>query len=382
MSKRRPFGRLRKLPSGRYQAGYAHAGEVHYAAHTFEARLDAYAWLDAERRLIDAGVWQPAALRALTKPLTLEAYAGPWLADRDLKPRTRDHYRRLLDNQILPELGDMPLRALTPPVIRSWHAGMGSATPTLRAHAYALLRTILGSAVHDEAIPANPCHIRGAGNSKRVHKIRPLSLAELERLVDAMPERQRVLVLLATWCGLRFGELAELRRSDVDMKNGRLRIRRGVTYVAGVGRLVGAPKSDAGVRDVAVPPLLLPLVKAHLTEHAQFGRDGLLFPGAGGGYLAPSSLYGKAPTRTRAGSGFYAARAAAGRPDLRWHDLRHTGAVLAAAAGATLAELMSRLGHSTPSAALRYQHAAADRDAEIARRLSAMMAGGDTRGSR
>ena len=66
------------------------------------------------------------------------------------------------------------------------------------------------------------------------------------------------------------------------------------------------------------------------------------------------------------------ARAAAGRPDLRLHDLRHTGATLAAPTGATLAELMARLGHSTPQAALRYQHAAQGRDTEIARLLSVM----------
>lgn len=66
------------------------------------------------------------------------------------------------------------------------------------------------------------------------------------------------------------------------------------------------------------------------------------------------------------------ARKEVGRPDLRFHDLRHTGAVMAARAGATLAELQARLGHSTATAAMRYQHASSDRDAEIARRLSAM----------
>ena len=67
---------------------------------------------------------------------------------------------------------------------------------------------------------------------------------------------------------------------------------------------------------------------------------------------------------------YYPARLAAGRKDRRWHDLRHTGAVLAAQTGATLAELMGRLSHTTPGAAMRYQHAATDRDAEITRRLS------------
>jgi hypothetical protein len=81
--------------------------------------------------------------------------------------------------------------------------------------------------------------------------------------------------------------------------------------------IVGTPKSDAGIRDVAVPPHLIPILKTHIAEHAAFGRDGLLFPAAGGGHLAPSSLYGRAPSRTRAGWGFYAARDAAGRPDLR-----------------------------------------------------------------
>lgn len=92
------------------------------------------------------------------------------------------------------------------------------------------------------------------------------------------------------------------------------------------------------------------------------GRDALLFPAAADDnlHMAPSTLY----------KVYYPARKAAGREDLRWHDLRHTGAVLAAQTGATLAELMGRLGHSTPGAAMRYQHAAADRDAEIARRLS------------
>ena len=195
-----------------------------------------------------------------------------------------------------------------------------------------------------------------------------------------MPERHRLMVLLAAWCALRFGEITELRRSDVDTRRGVLRIRRGVVRVTGQGKLVKAPKSDAGVRDVAIPPHLLPAVREHLLAHAEKGRDGLLFPATQGGQIPPSSFYGKATTKqkdgtTRAGWGFYEARRVAGRPDLAFHDLRHTGAVLAAQTGATLAELMGRLGHSTPGAAMRYQHAAKDRDAQIAIALSAIANG-------
>jgi integrase len=98
----------------------------------------------------------------------------------------------------------------------------------------------------------------------------------------------------------------------------------------------------------------------HLKAHTQLGAQGLLFPAGHGGHLVPSTLCGV----------FYPGREAAGRPDLRFHDLRHTGATLAAATGATLAELMARLGHSTPGAAMRYQHASADRDRVIADALS------------
>jgi integrase len=377
MAKRRSFGQLRRLPSRRWQAFYTGPDTaLHYAPSTFDTKMDAEAWLVDERRIVASGSWAAPADRhhVQVTSVTLNSYAPAWLADRPLKPRTREHYQSLLDRQILPGLGDKPLRALTPVRIRSWHAELGTKTPTLRAHAYGLLRTILATAQHDGLIAANPCHIRGAGNSKRVHKIKPLTLAELEVLVSNMPERQRPMVLLAAWCGLRFGELTELRRSDIDMKNGRIRVRRAVVHLDGKA-VVGTPKSDAGIRDIAMPPHLLPMLKSHIAEHAEFGRDGLLFPASGGGHLAPSSLYGRAPSATRGGWGFYGARAAAGRPDLRWHDLRHTGAVWAAATGATLAELMARLGHSTQGAALRYQHAAQDRDAEIARRLSAMVDG-------
>jgi integrase len=362
---RRGFGRLRQERSGRWAAAYTGPDAVLYRApQTFDAKDDATAWLSAERRMVDLGDWvSPTTRKAhrTTRGLTLETYANRWLDDRVLKPRTHEHYRSLLDRQILPALGSLTLAALTPSVVRTWHAGMGNGTPTLRAHAYGLLRTILGSALDEELVRTNPCHVRGASSTRRAKTIRPATLDELAALVEAMPEKYRLMVLLASWCALRFGELAELRRSDIDVKNGVIRVRRGVTR-ADKQMIVGTPKSTAGVRDVVIPPHLLPAVRAHLREYAP-GRDDLLFPAKSGGHLSPSSLQ----------KPYERARATAGRPDLRFHDLRHTGAVLAAATGATLAELMARLGHSTAGAALRYQHAAQDRDRVIAEALSRMV---------
>lgn len=368
--RKRGFGQLRRLPSKRWQAFYTGPDTaLHYAPFTFLTAEDGEAWLAAERRLITAGEWKAPKVRredhSANRALTLSVFSEQWLEQRDLKPRTKDHYQSLLDRQILPHLGSVPLKSLTSEMVRGWYAQMDPARPTLRAHAYGLLRTLLGTAVTEEIVPANPCRIRGAGNVTRTKRITPATLHELEVIAKAMPVKYRPMVMLSSWCALRFGELIELRKMDIDLDRGVILVRRGVVRTGGTV-LVGTPKSAAGVRDVAIPPHLNPMLREHLAS-VTGGKDALLFPAADGvSHLAPSTLYRV----------FYRARECAGRPDLRWHDLRHTGAVLAAQTGATLAELMARLGHSTPQAALRYQHAAQGRDAAIALALSRMAESG------
>lgn len=363
---RRGFGKLRRLPSGRYQASYIGPDLLrHTAPDTFEAKIDGEEWLTAERRLLTADDWSPPGQRKHAQGVTFGPYAVGWLAGRELKPRTVDLYRRILERSILPTFEARRLDKITAADVRAWHAALDPKKKTARAHAYALMRTIMATAVAEELIPANPCTIRGAGQTKRQRKIEPASLSELEALVKATPERLRLMPLLAAWCGLRFGELAELRRRDVDAVTGVLHVSRALVRVDRAD-VVGRPKSAAGVRTVAIPPHLLPVVVAHLAAHVGPGKDALLFA------HDPAQ-----PARHFTHGWYYKdvhmpARKAAGREDLRFHDLRHTGAVLAAQTGATLAELMARLGHSTPAAAMRYQHAARGRDAEIAAALSRM----------
>ena len=251
--------------------------------------------------------------------------------------------------------------------MRQWHAKTALDTPTLRAHAYMLLKTICATAVADDLLHANPCRIRGAGQAKRVSKTEPATVAQLGTIVDHIPQRYKLMILLASWCGMRFGELTELRGQDIDTKAGVIKIRRAVAWVDS-SPVIGKPKSDAGSRDVAIPPHLLPAVRTHLLAVGA-GKTGLLFPAAHDAttHMRPATLY----------KVYYPAREAAGRTDLRFHDLRHTGAVLAASTGATLAELMGRLGHSTPGAAMRYQHAAKGRDQQIAKALSVLAKGAE-----
>ncbi len=189
-----------------------------------------------------------------------------------------------------------------------------------------------------------------------------LTIDELDKIVTAIPARYECLVLLGAWCAMRFGELAALRRSDLDLKNGVVHIRQAVTTVDGE-TIVGRPKSDAGHRAVSIPPHIIPALKEHMKTHASFGRDGLVFPTASGtGYLASSTVHRV----------FDRAKVKAGRPDVRLHDLRHFGAIMAARSGATLGELQQRLGHTTAQAAMIYQSSVSERPTEIAAALSAM----------
>jgi len=363
------WGTVSRLPSGRWRVRYygpeGKAGRRYSAPTTFRTKREARQWLSTVQADMLRRVWIEPTADADAPPaavLTLASYAGAWLAHRDLKDRTREHYRGLLDRHILPtRLARLPLKSITADDVRAWYGTLDPARKTLRSHCYGLVRTILGDAVRDGKAPANPCAIRGAGSVKRAVMIRPASPDELVKLTAAMPERYQAMVLLASWCAMRFGELAELRRADVDAEDGTVRIRRAVVRTRN-GFTVTSPKTTAGTRDVAVPPHLLPALRDHLVNHVGMGTDSLLFPAEGDPrtHLQPSTLYRH----------FYAAREAAGRPDLRFHDLRHTGAVLAAQSGATLSELMGRLGHTSAAAALRYQHTAEGRDRALAEKMS------------
>lgn len=360
-------GSIHRLKSGKWFARYSAPDGRRYGK-AFATKGDANTWLQQTYASISRGDWDK---RDTLVTLPFADYAERWVGTRrvrgrELADRTREGYRDLLDRFILPTFGPRPVHSIGREDVDRWYDRTAKNTPTYRAKAYSLLRTILNSAVDDGYLPVNPARIRGAGQVERTHKVRPATLDELETITDAIPPRYRLLVLLAAWCALRFGELTELRRGDVDTRDGVIRVRRGVVMVGG-SFVVKTPTSSAGIRDVAIPPHLLPLVREHLLAHTAPGSDGLLFPSASGGARGDEHLRQSSLARV-----FYPARRKAGRPDLRFHDLRHTGAVLAAQTGATLAELMGRLGHSTSQAAMRYQHAAADRDAIIASRLSAM----------
>lgn len=272
--------------------------------------------------------------------VTLNAYFDSWAAGRRIAPSTRALYGHLAKH--FGALGGRPIGKITPDHVRRWHASIER--PVTAAKAYRLLAAMMRTAVDDGLITASPCKVKNGG--KEISPERPLVGPEhVAAIAGHIGSNLAPLVYAAAFGALRFGELRNLRRADVDTERGTVRVVTG--------------KTASASRTVDLPASVVAMLAAHLGGH----ESEWVFPAASGGKLPPSSFY---PRWRRA-------CAAAGVPGLHVHDLRHAGAVMAAQQGMTVRELQDRLGHASAAAAMRYQHTAEARGQVIARALDALV---------
>lgn len=406
----------------RFRAYYRREGEVIRAPKTFESAKAANAWLAKQAASQGAGTWIDPRAGADT----LEEYAAAWLDSRhDLAPRTRAAYSHSLDRWVLPALGGERLDAITPARVRQWHtealrraaAGAdnrlgrtgthparawarqqgiamartgrtpqrvldawevaGSPIPGERkrrgdgsaavAGAYRVLRTIMTAAEREGLIARQPCRVPGAGQV-RIKERTPATPEQVRAIAAEMPPRLRAAVLLAAWSGLRSGELRALARRHVDLDAGTVRVERAVIELTGEPRRLGPTKTRGSARLVALPGFVLHELREHLAAYVGTDADALVFGTTSGALLGNAYL----------GAAFRAAQERAGLAGLRlrWHDLRHTGASLAYAAGASVPDVQRRLGHTTMRAAAIYAHSYDGADHAIAARLDAAFGAG------
>ncbi|MFF4620056.1 tyrosine-type recombinase/integrase [Nonomuraea jabiensis] len=362
---KRRFGRVRKLPSGRFQARYPGPDGVDRPApETFATKTDAEVWLTKiEAQILDDEWIDPDAGK-----IAFGKYAQDWIDERPkLRPRTVELYGYLLRSHIAPTFGEKPLNAIKEPHVRRWRKALleqGVSEVTV-AKAYRLLKAILSTAVDDLLIKRNPCRIKGAGQERSPE--RPvLTVEEVYRIVDVIEHRYRALILLATFASLRWGELTGLQRRDLDLDARTVRIERQLIQITGKGLIFTEPKSQAGRRTVVIPDLIIDELRAHVKDFTQDGPEGLIFAGPDNGALRNTNFNRRVWAK---------ALEDAGVSKIHFHDLRHTGNTLAASTGASTRELMTRMGHSSTRAALIYQHSTDERQREVARKLDALARG-------
>lgn len=364
MAGRRTSGSVRQRSSGRWQARVRDplTGRM-IGLGTLVTKGDAdraltLAWADQTR-----GAWvDPARGR-----LSVADYATNWLADRpQLRPRSRELYEGILRLHILPALGHVELRKLTPLAVRRWHSGMlkaGRPGPPTVAKAYRLLHTIMATAAADELIVKNPCVIGSAG-VERAPEREVITVAQVWELADVVEPRYRALVLMAAFTGLRRGELFGLTRRRLDLLHKTVTVAEQRQQLRDGTVIIGPPKTEAGRRTLALPRAAHPRARgASRRLHPARGRRAGLHRGEGRAAPGP---------RVAGQVGKGAGRARPPGPPLPRSS--SCGQHLTAASGASTRDLMHRMGHVSPAAALRYQHATRDRDAAIAAALSDLIA--------
>lgn len=312
---------------------------------SFRLKTEAGRFARAVETDVDRGDWQdPVLARAV-----FERYALDWLASAShLKPKTVAGYRSLLRTRILPTFGAMSLGKITPQQVRSWAAALdaGGLSSSRQRQAVQLLREVLGAAVESGHLRRSP--VVGV-------KVRPTPKREIRVLepetVDVLARTIRgpgyeALVNVMSYGGLRWGEVVALQRADVDPLRSRLRVERSVAEVG--GRLYAGPTKTYARRYARVPRWVSEMLAEHLARSVAPGAEALVFTSPEGTTLRHGNFLRRA---------WMPASAAAGIPEARPHDLRHTCASLLIRRGASVRAVAEQLGHSSPVVTLSiYAH--------------------------
>jgi len=353
---RRHFGNLRKLPSGRWQGSYWHAGARHLADRTFTTKADALAWLAGVEADVHRGAWaDPAGGR-----MTVAELASCWIEANPAKrasTRTRDE--AIVRLHVLPILGATKVSAVTPPAVQAlvtkWCTDRTAATVRRQ---YAVLAAMFRYATICDWLIRTPC--RGI-NLPAVETVEhtPVTPETVAAIAEAVEARYRPMVWLGAVLGLRWGEVAGLTVANVDTLRGILVVSHQLTRDG----VLSTPKSAAGRRTLTMPVPLVDVLAAHLAAAHLTGADSgaLVFTTPAGSPLNYANW------RRRV---WAPATRAAGIPGAGFHDLRRTSASQMVAQGVDVKVAQTRLGHSSVRLTLEvYARAVDEADRAAADRL-------------
>ena len=266
-------------------------------------------------------------------------WSEKWIAAQGhLKPSTRTRYRGLLKVQILPKWGGCSLHDVDFLEVQGWVSDMtssGLSGSTVR-QAHRVFSLLLETAVRSKRLSSNPAigvKLPRAGKPEKTF----LTHEQVTALADAAGE-SRTVILVLSYCGLRWGELAALRVGRVDTMRRRISVAESVTEPD--GKLIWGDPKNHQRRSVPIPKFLvdeLDVLKAGK------GPKDLMFTGAHGGVLRNGNFRRDV---------FNPAAVKAGLDGLTPHELRHTAASLAISSGANVKAVQRMLGHASAAMTL------------------------------
>jgi integrase len=311
--------------------------------------------------------------------VTLSEYLERWLNDSvkdTVRPRTWERYEQNSRIHIVPALGRMKLKALTPAHVRGLYRQKleERLAPRTVNYIHVTLHKALKQAVADGLLPRN---VTEAVNAPRPEKkeIRPLTPEQARAFLEAIREdRLEALYVLAITAGMRQGELLGLRWSDVDLEAGTLQVRRSLASTKDGVAVYNEPKTAKGRRNVKLSGLALEALKRHrAAQNAERLKLGSLWEDHGLVFSDPSGKpmrrwwldrWSLAPLLERAGL----------PKAVTFHGLRHTCATLMLAGGVHTKVVQEMLGHADVSITLNvYSHVLPGMQDEAARRMDALL---------
>lgn len=214
----------------RYTAIYRDARGNKRSAGTFSTKRDAErAWLQRELLLSQGRLGS-----ADTGKLTVARYVEDiWFPNHVLEPSTRESYRYVLNKHLLPFFGPMRMVDVLPSHVREWVSDRTAAgvSPATVRHTKIVLSAVFTTALNDQVTLLHPC--KGVKTpTVPVKEFRIITPEQFEAIYQAVPDGQlKLLIETAIDSGLRWGELTELRGSDLDPVSRILTVTRAVVQV-------------------------------------------------------------------------------------------------------------------------------------------------------
>ena len=310
--------------------------------------------------------------------LRLGDYLQRWLEDSkkgSVKRVTYEGYARQVRNHLVPTLGRIKLKALTPAHLRGLYREKTETGLSARTVGYihATIHNALEQAVKDGLLPRN---VADAVKPPQLCKeeIQPLTPAQTKSLLEAVEgDRFEALYVLAVTAGTRQGELLGLKWEDIALDRGLLQVRRTLSGTNGGEPVFSDPKTAKGRRSVKLTARAVKALKRHRERQLKEREDvaglwqnhGLVFPTQVGTPMSRHNLVARyfKPLLKRAGL-----------PEIRFHDLRHTCATLMLAVGANPKVAQETLGHANVTITLdTYSHLLPTMQDEVAEKVNELL---------
>jgi integrase len=291
--------------------------------------------------------------------MTLNSLAELYLKDikTRLKELTYDGHKHLLENRILPYLGNKPINLITPADIRTWQntqISMGYSDAYLKRMNNLLVATF-NFAVRFYNLKDNPCRLAGSMGKRKRTKITFWTKEEYFKfiaLVDDITKYTMFQTLYYT--GMRIGELLALTYNDIDLDNGIIRINKTVNFKGGKVN-VTSPKTPKSNREITIPQLLVNDLNNYIKRIYDYKNIDRVFP------YTKAILYNELKTKSEQ----------AGLKKIRVHDFRHSHASLLIDMGINPLLISERLGHERVETTLNtYSHLYPSRADELAEKLN------------